>query len=864
MSLTALLQRLYRLFRCRPRRRSAAPAAAADHFTEAQQQIITLHAGRHLVLAPPGSGKTELLAQRILWALGQGIAPEKMLGLTFTIRAARNMETRIAQRSNARLPLALGNLHHFCAALLRRRGVIPSSWLVIDEATQHSLLDELLAPIPAAERKLLLDHEGRPLLRDIANIIIILQRQALDMPAPLAGEPHASPLYQRAMPLFDRLQQEYQTRKERFHVVDYDDILNLAYLHLVRDKGLPESDKFTWIQVDEVQDLNPLQWEIIRGLQAPAAHCVYLGDLDQAIFSFMGASPDYLRQEAATCRIHHLNQNFRSPPHLVALTTHYATANLTPQWLEPPVAISRPAARRGELRAFAIKGNYHQEQEFLVRHLQQQAARDKAPLQTAILLRDNQTAEAYATALQQAGLPTFKLSGDDLLQSELCLDLKAHWSSLLHSNDLLAWSRLLRCFAGLPSQRSARNIAWQLQRSGLFLVDLLPQPLAAPSLTDAFAAAVAQERLVVFDTETTGLDMQHDDIIQLAAVELCHGRPGRSFALYLKTARPLGDSSAIHQITAATLASDGVPPAMGLQQFLDFVGDAPLVAHNALFDTTMLHHNLRRHCPDALPLLHNRVVYDTLEIARRLLPDLPSHRLARLIEALQLPGSNSHDARDDAAATLHLALALQELAGSRTAAQRQLIERHHGILQAWRTNFAPLWEELNAAAPEPTTWRHLTGRFLHHVAKLPSLQFDVDEALSRLAPLLDYLEAGSDAAPLQQLLRRSLPHIIRLKESDLLRGSEPFVVATIHKAKGLEFDRVVIPRCNDGVYPHHFSRLAPDPAPLMAEDARLLYVALTRAKSELLLSWPTRHRGAPIAPSPFILPLLPRLKLRSV
>jgi len=84
------------------------------HPTKEQESIILLSEGRHLVLAPPGTGKTEMLSYRVLHALERGIPHEKILCLTFTVRAAMEMKERILKFGSHRDLPELGNIHHFC------------------------------------------------------------------------------------------------------------------------------------------------------------------------------------------------------------------------------------------------------------------------------------------------------------------------------------------------------------------------------------------------------------------------------------------------------------------------------------------------------------------------------------------------------------------------------------------------------------------------------------------------------------------------------------------------------------------------------------------------------------------------------
>ena len=97
--------------------------------TDEQRRVVEIDAGSHLVLAPPGSGKTEILSQRILHAMRTGVNPERMLCATFTNRAAYEMRSRVeVQGAGVALP-EVGNLHHFCFRFLRSVGRLSAAKL---------------------------------------------------------------------------------------------------------------------------------------------------------------------------------------------------------------------------------------------------------------------------------------------------------------------------------------------------------------------------------------------------------------------------------------------------------------------------------------------------------------------------------------------------------------------------------------------------------------------------------------------------------------------------------------------------------------------------------------------------------------
>ena len=164
-------------------------------------------------------------------------------------------------------------------------------------------------------------------------------------------------------------------------------------------------------------------------------------------------------------------------------------------------------------------------------------------------------------------------------------------------------------------------------------------------------------RVVVFDTETTGCS-RWDEICQIAAAEYVCGELSRTLALYICPTCEMNPwAEEVHGLSLDFLAEHGLAPEEAMRQFFEFVGDnALLVAHNARFDMRMLNQECEKF--DLCFAPKGMDTCDTLALARHLRPDLKSHSLASLIEALDIDGVNSHDALKDALACAGVFFAL--------------------------------------------------------------------------------------------------------------------------------------------------------------------------------------------------------------
>ena len=190
---------------------------------------------------------------------------------------------------------------------------------------------------------------------------------------------------------------------------------------------------------------------------------------------------------------------------------------------------------------------------------------------------------------------------------------------------------------------------------------LFAKQFFSPKYTSFFHHVITYKRIVVFDTETTGLDTSNDDIIQIAAVEIVKGKPGNSFECYFATDKDLRPTQTIHNISNEHLAKKATDKKQGLSAFLDFVGGDSLLAHNVMYDYTILNGNLLRVDLDTVDQEANPL-FCTLSLTRQLCK-LPSYKLGNILNSLDIEGVNSHDAMDDTKATVNLALYLKDKVG---------------------------------------------------------------------------------------------------------------------------------------------------------------------------------------------------------
>jgi len=173
-----------------------------------------------------------------------------------------------------------------------------------------------------------------------------------------------------------------------------------------------------------------------------------------------------------------------------------------------------------------------------------------------------------------------------------------------------------------------------------------------------FYITISQKRIVVFDTETTGLDTLNDDIIQIAAIEINKGIVGRDFERFFATDKDLGKTKNIHNISDESLLQKATDKRRGLNDFIYFLSNDALLAHNIKYDFSILNSNLLNEGLKPVKETNNSI-FCSLSLTRQLY-SLSSYKLVNILKSLKIKGVNSHDALDDTKATVQLAFVLKE------------------------------------------------------------------------------------------------------------------------------------------------------------------------------------------------------------
>ena len=571
---------------------------------------------------------------------------------------------------------------------------------------------------------------------------------------------------------------------------------------------------------------------------------LFFGDEQQAIFSFMGAKLATLNKLKEDCKgnIHHLDVNHRQPAQIVQMLNDYAVANLhsDPALLPAPMDVDDKDRKKVELRICATE-NIWAEYKSVAKRTKKLVEENPADT-TAIIVNSNRDADDVSEALTQAKLPHFKISGTDLFSTPEVKLLIAHLSVLNNELNSLAWAQLLQGMKVCATAASARQFVHRLRTVALAPSDLLREDRPYPQ---QFLRTYEESDLIVFDTETTGLNVFEDDIIQIAAERISHGRSVAKFSVYLQTNRPipkmLGDIE--NPIIEERKHNELLTPVEGLRAFLDFVGDSPLLAHNATFDYHIMDFCLKRYLPDVQWQAVHPVCFDSLKLIRLLRPDLKVYKLKALLAELGLEGENSHLADDDVNATVSLVNYCFAKGKEKETQQQTFLHQPTTVRYAdrLRRNYAEYyfssWNKLYLRKADVEGMPALVEELQHFYHSLEEARWI--RPIEKVDYLFRFLSADvihqAEEPSLIEQLDHHIMEISTFKEADLCGSNtmeDKVFVSTIHKAKGLEFDNVIVFDAVDGRIPNYYNE---NDQRLMEEDARKFYVALSRSKQRIFV-----------------------------
>lgn len=441
-----------------------------------REAVETIH-GPVLILAGAGTGKTRVITFRIAHMIERGVPPGHVLGVTFTNKAAREMQERIGKllpgqlkgrngpredKKNESRP-TICTFHSLCVRILREhieKLGYKRNFIIYDESEQVGVMKRILGSIsPNGEKA------------DAGEILGLISRMKNAGDQATFGDPSA-----RAMAM--HLRSRYETALRACNAVDFDDLIVLTLRLFEQHPEALEAcrAKYRYVMVDEYQDTNAAQFKLVHSLTSEHRNLCVVGDDDQSIYGWRGADISNLldlEKHFPEVRIVKLEQNYRST------NTILSAAN---------AVIRRNVRRRGK-QLWSEKGNGPRIRIYTFEHEEEEARSvveliDYARLSSripwsdqAILFRTNAQSRPLETALRQGGVRYHLIGGQSFFDRREIRDLLAYLKVFLNPRDEMSLLRIANVPARGLSEATMERLIHASQERKCSVFEVMKNPV---------------------------------------------------------------------------------------------------------------------------------------------------------------------------------------------------------------------------------------------------------------------------------------------------------------------------------------------------------------------------------------------------
>jgi len=433
-----------------------------DELNPRQRECVEAAEGPVLVLAGAGSGKTRVITYRVAHLIAQGAPGESILAVTFTNKAAAQMKQRVLDLLS-RSGLHAGEpwvstFHSFCARLLRREATklgLRRDFAIYDDDDQLAAVKMALRQIGSEEKTL----TPRNLLDKISDA-----KNRAATPELLAAE-----AFDHRSRLVADVYRRYEDILRRSGGLDFDDLLlrAVAALRDVEDIRVRWTERFHYLQVDEYQDTNRVQYELVHLLAGSRRNICVVGDEDQAIYGWRGADVGNILRfsdDFPGAQVIRLEENYRSTQCILDAALGVVGKNV--KRLGKTLTATRgkgPALRYFESRDAAAEAEYVAGEIFNIQ-------RRELDAHCAVLYRTNAQSRAFEEAMRRVGIRYRVVGGFSFYQRAEVKDALSYLRLVLNPDDDLALLRILNTpprGIGKTTEEALRKLA-ELHKSSLW------------------------------------------------------------------------------------------------------------------------------------------------------------------------------------------------------------------------------------------------------------------------------------------------------------------------------------------------------------------------------------------------------------
>ena len=485
-----------------PARAATSPASTAplpvtpaaqrllDGLNPDQAQAVTTTSGPLLVLAGAGTGKTRVITVRIAYLLACGLDPRRVLAVTFTNKAAREMKQRLgALVGEAAQALTVGTFHGFCLSTLREHGGalgLPRHLAICDASDQLATIKGVLRDLRIPEAAM----HPRALQAAISLAKNRLQTPATFDGAAARGGGRGEARGARGREaLIARAWERYDEQLRRTQALDFDDLLLFTLRLLSEHAPVREAlaERFQHVLVDEYQDTNAPQYEIVRRLSARHRNLCVVGDDDQSIYGWRGADVSKIlgfEQDFPDATVVRLQTNYRSTAAILEAANQVIRHNAGRHEKE-----LRAALGAGEAPVVQPVEDESVEAEFVVRDIVARRERGAAAGEFAILVRAAVQTRAFEAALRAAQQPYVLIGGPSFFDRKEVRDVLAYLRLLAQPDDEVSLLRIINCPARGIGKASIDRLLAHATAAGLPFGRAVDVAASVPDVPPAAAQA---------------------------------------------------------------------------------------------------------------------------------------------------------------------------------------------------------------------------------------------------------------------------------------------------------------------------------------------------------------------------------------
>ncbi|RAP29548.1 hypothetical protein DID76_03945 [Candidatus Marinamargulisbacteria bacterium SCGC AG-414-C22] len=435
-----------------------------------QAEAVFFGDGPLLLIAGAGSGKTKTLVHRVARLIHDGVAPEQILLLTFTRKAAEEMLTRAANILDDRCANVSGGTFHAFAHLALRKyasyiGFDPE-FTIMDRGDSEDLIQRI-----RKEKGLAQGDKRFPKKGTITSVIGKAINTNKSIEHVLGAD------YPQFLPFTEEIQQiaiAYEHQKRDMHVMDYDDLLVKLVELLTKNPDIQQKFRafYRYILVDEYQDTNSIQANLIKSLINDQQNIMVVGDDSQSIYSFRGAHFENIMQFPTlfpAAKIIKLEQNYRSTQPILKLT------NAVIERARNKFTKHLFSTNESNIKPKLIETDSDNEQSSFISKKILELREEGIPLsKIAILMRSGWHSNDLELELKSANIPFVKMGGFKFIETSHIKDVVCYFRVLYNPSDIISWNRLLLMFEGC-GPGAAKKITDDIKQNKQDLSLVLPK-----------------------------------------------------------------------------------------------------------------------------------------------------------------------------------------------------------------------------------------------------------------------------------------------------------------------------------------------------------------------------------------------------